>query len=156
MSRLRTSMALASVVVAAVACFEGVRYAAYKDPVGIPTICFGETRGVKIGDRATPAQCEKMLAASLLEHEAGMSACLKFPDSIPDKTWAAMVSFTYNVGVAAFCKSTLARHLNSGSIAAACNQLLRWDKAGGFTLPGLTKRRRAERVLCLEGLEQGK
>lgn len=152
-SRLKKGAAITGVVVTLVGGFEGLRTVAYRDPVGIPTICFGETKNVRMGMTATVEECKGMLTESLVEHERGMAKCLRDPDSIPDKTYGAFVSFTYNVGVGAFCRSTLARKANAGDLASACNQLLFWTRAGGIKLPGLVKRREAERELCLEGLK---
>ena len=152
-SRLKKGAAITGVVVALVGGFEGLRTVAYKDPVGIPTICFGETKNVRMGMTATVEECKAMLTESLVEHERGMAKCLRDPDSIPDKTYGAFLSFTYNVGVGAFCKSTLARMANAGNLRGACDQLLRWTRAGGIKLPGLVKRREAERELCLAGLK---
>jgi lysozyme len=152
MSRLRRNTALAAIVVVAVSGFEGLRLAAYRDPVGIPTACFGETKGIRLGMKFTRPECEAMLTESLVKHEMGMVKCLNNPELLLDGAYGAFVSFTYNVGVGAFCKSTAARLINAGSVKGACDQLLRWDRAAGIRLPGLTKRRKAERELCLEGL----
>jgi lysozyme len=61
------------------------------------------------------------------------------------------VSFAYNVGGGNYCGSTLVRKLNAGDTAGACNELTRWTRAKGIVLPGLVKRREAERQLCLQG-----
>ena len=151
-SRLKKGGALAGALITLVAGFEGLRTYAYRDPVGIPTICFGETRGVKMGDKATVDECKAMLGARLVEFETGMRSCLKNPDAIPNGAYAAFISFTYNVGVGAFCGSTLKRKADAGDITGACNELPKWAKARGITLPGLVKRREAERKLCLGGL----
>lgn len=135
---------------ACVTGFEGLRQVAYKDPVGIPTICFGETAGVKLGDKATMEECQGMLMDSLVKADAAVQACTKV--SLPDERRAALVSFTYNVGGGNYCSSTLVKLLNEGNTYAACNQLPRWNRAKGFVLPGLTRRREAERLLCLKGL----
>lgn len=149
-SRLSRSAALAGLCITLVGGFEGLRTVAYSDPVGIPTICFGETRHVRVGDRATPAQCQALLASRLIDFEAGMAACLK--QTVPDKTYAALLSFTYNVGTGAFCGSTLVKKANAGDLVGACNELPKWNLAAGIPLPGLTTRRAAERALCLDGL----
>ena len=151
MSRLKKSVALTGVCLSLVAGFEGLRTYAYRDAVGIPTICFGETRGVKMGDRKTTEQCRAMLGDRLLEFEQGMNACLKA--QVPDGAYAAFLSFSYNVGTGAFCKSTLVRKANAGDLRGACNELMKWDKAAGIRLAGLTRRRVDERALCLEGLK---
>lgn len=132
-----------------VAGFEGVRTVAYRDPVGIPTICFGETKGVKLGDRATMDECKGMLADSLEEANQGVTACIKTP--INDNQRAALVSFTYNVGTGALCKSTLAHKFNAGDAIGGCNELTKWVYAKGIKLPGLERRRVEERKLCMAG-----
>lgn len=113
--------------------FEGLRLVAYRDPVGISTACFGETKGIRMGMTFTRAECDKMLLDSLIEHETGMERCITVP--LKDETHVALLSFTYNVGVGAFCKSTLVRKLNAGDTKGACDELMRWNKAGGMTLP---------------------
>ncbi len=135
----------AAICVTCVAGFEGLRTVAYRDPVSIPTICYGETLGVKMGDRKTEYECKTMLTSRLEQFNRGVDKCIRVPMS--ESRRAAMVSFSYNVGTGAFCKSTLARKLNAGD-PKACDELLKWDKAGGLPLPGLTRRRIAERTLC--------
>ncbi|NHZ78454.1 glycoside hydrolase family protein [Massilia sp. CCM 8695] len=138
-----------AIAVTLVGGFEGLRLAAYADPVGIPTICFGETKGVRLGQRATLAQCDAMLADSLAIANGAVDACIRAP--LPDYRRAALVSFAYNVGQANLCGSTLARKMNAGDALGACDELLRWTLAKGIRLPGLVKRRQAERNLCLVG-----
>ncbi|NHZ93233.1 glycoside hydrolase family protein [Massilia sp. CCM 8733] len=137
----------AAIALTVVAGFEGLRQAAYLDPVGIPTICFGETKGVRLGQRATLEQCDAMLAASLQLANHAVDDCIRAP--LPDYRRAALVSFTYNVGQASLCGSTLARKLNAGDVAGGCDELLRWTYAKGIRLPGLVKRRAVERNMCL-------
>ena len=135
-----------------VSYYEGVSNKAYLDPVGIWTICYGETKGVGKGDYKTDEECLDSLAEELTEHHKKMMLYIKTPISVKEE--AAYLSFTYNVGVGAFSKSTLLRDLNSGDRVGACNQLLRWAKAGGKRLKGLTLRREAENKLCLEGVKE--
>lgn len=149
MARLRKGSAALAVVVALVGGFEGLRTYAYRDPVGIPTICFGETRGVKMGDTATVEQCQQMLGDRLVEFSAGVDRCLTA--NVPAQSYAAFVSFAYNVGTGAFCSSTLVKKANAGDLVGACNQLPRWTRAAGIVLPGLVNRRSQEQALCLEG-----
>lgn len=151
-SRLAQSAALLAAAIALIGTFEGLRTKAYRDPVGIPTICFGETRGVHMGDVKTVEQCKEMLGDALLEFEQGMLRCLKNPAAIPDKSYTAFLSLAYNIGNGAFCKSSIARALNAGDLRTACNNILRFNKAGGRVLQGLVKRRKQERALCLQGL----
>lgn len=138
--------------IAFVGAWEGLRLTAYRDIVGIPTVCYGETRGVHLGDRHTRTECDAMLLASLRRHEAGMRRCLNAPDRLPEKTYIAFVSLTYNIGVGTFCRSTAARRLNAGNIRGACEAATWFDKAGGRKVRGLVRRRVAEHALCVEGL----
>ena len=132
--------------------FEGKSNTSYLDPVGIWTICYGETRGVRQGDYKADEECLNSLAEELTDHHKKMMLYIKTPVSVKEE--AAYLSFTYNVGVGAFSKSTLLKKLNTGNRVEACNQLLRWDKAGGKRLKGLTLRREAENKLCLEGVKE--
>jgi len=143
------------ICVACVAPLEGLRQVAYYDPVRIPTYCFGETQRpdgtpVRMGDSATAEECKEMLGERIEEFGRGVDKCVKVP--LPPARKAAFVSFSYNVGMAAFCKSTLVKRLNVGDTVGACDELLRWTSAKGIKLPGLVKRRETERAMCMEGL----
>ena len=135
---------------ALVTWFEGRSLMAYLDPVGIPTICEGVTQGVKLGDRATPAQCDQLLQRELRIALTAVDRQVRVP--LPDTRRAALGSFVYNVGEGQFSSSTLLRLLNGGDARGACAQLSRWIYAGGKQLAGLVKRRAAERELCEVGL----
>lgn len=130
--------------------FEGLRTVAYRDPVGIPTICFGETLGVQMGDTATVAQCEDKLARRILQFDDAVTACLgETPQRGPR---VAFVSLAYNIGADAFCRSTLARKYRAGDLQGACAEISRWTYAKGIQLPGLVKRRAQERRICESAL----
>lgn len=135
---------------ALVSWFEGRSLVAYLDPVGIPTICEGVTLGVKLGDQATPAQCDQLLQRELRIALTAVDRQVRVP--LPDTRRAALGSFVYNVGERQFSSSTLLRLLNSGEVRGACAQLSRWVYAGGKQLAGLVNRRAAERELCEVGL----
>jgi len=135
---------------ALVTWFEGRSLVAYLDPVGIPTICEGVTQGVKLGDRATPAQCDQLLQRELRIALTAVDRQVRV--RLPDTRRAALGSFVYNVGEGQFSSSTLLRLLNSGDERGACAQLSRWVYAGGKQLAGLVNRRAAERELCEGGL----
>lgn len=152
LSGVGLSAALVLAGASTVSYYEGVSNKAYLDPVGIWTICYGETKGVDKGDYKTDEECLDSLAEELTDHHKKMVMYIKTP--ISEKEEAAYLSFTYNVGVGAFSKSTLLNKLNSGDRVGACNQLLRWDKAGGKKLKGLTLRRQSENKLCLEGVQE--
>lgn len=130
-----------------VAAFEGLRQTAYLDPVGIPTACFGATKGVRLGQVYTREQCDNLLAQDLLIANADVNSCVRVP--LTEGQRVALVSFTYNVGRGNLCGSTLVRKLNAGDYVGACNELPRWVYAKGVKLPGLVNRREQERALCL-------
>lgn len=129
--------------------FEGCRLSAYRCPAGVPTIGFGHTKGVKMGDRLPDVAAAKKLLQQDLNNEyiPGVLKSVRVP--LTQNQLDALVSLCYNIGVGAIAKSTLIRKLNAGDINGAANEFLRWDKAGGRTLPGLTRRRVAERQLFL-------
>lgn len=133
---------------------EGLRQVAYKDPVGVLTVCYGTTGDdVKSNRVYSLKQCKAMLNRDMLKAIEAVDKCAP---GLPDNTLAAFADAVYNLGTTIVCdtkKSTAARMLRSGDIAGACNQLPRWSfaKVGGVSvaLPGLIKRRERERVLCL-------
>lgn len=152
-TRSTQGVAALTATLAFIGSWEGLRLDAYRDVVGVPTICYGETKGVKLGQSRTKAQCDDMLMSRVAEFEVELDKCLTV--SVPTDTKIAFVSWAYNVGSTAACKSTLVRKANAGDIAGACNELPRWNKAGGRTLKGLVNRRSAEQKLCHQGLTQG-
>ena len=136
-----------------VAPWEGLELRAYRDIVGVLTICYGETNGVRPGQTATKTECDSMLARQLVTYEGYLDRCLTA--TVPVKTKISLISWTYNVGGGAACGSTLVRKANAGDITGACNELPKWNRAGGQVVRGLTNRRQAERQLCLEGVKEG-
>lgn len=130
--------------------FEGLRTKAYRDAVGIPTICYGETEGVKMGDTQTVESCGIMLKARLEMFGIAVDYIIEPPMS--PSTHAAFTSLTYNIGIGAFQKSSVAKLYNAGKKREACDFMLKYNRAGGKVLAGLTRRREAERKLCLSGL----
>ena len=129
--------------------WEGLVLKASYDPVGIPTGCYGHTRGVTLGDQYTVEQCELLLNLELMEYLHAVDDYIYVP--MPDTRRAALTSFAYNVGIENFKRSTLRRLMNNGSTAEACDELKRWVFAKGIRLRGLVRRRDAERELCLQG-----
>lgn len=127
--------------------FEGLRLQAYQDAVGVWTIGYGATRGVKVGMSITKDQAERMLLNDVQRFEPEIQRLVTTP--LSQGQWDALVSFTYNLGAANLESSTLRRLLNAGDYAGATEQFPRWNKAGGRVLPGLVRRRAAERELFL-------
>lgn len=154
MSRLKKGGAAAAIAIGLIGGFEGIRTHAYRDVVGIPTVCFGETRGVHMGDVYTVDECKVMLGDALVEFETNMRRCLVAPDSIPDKPYIAFLSLSYNIGSGRFCNSTVRKRANDGDLRGACDAIMAFNKGGKplHVIAGLTKRRTEERKLCLEGL----
>lgn len=151
MSRIKKSVAVASVCAGLVGGFEGVRQTAYADPAtrGKPwTICFGETEGVKPGDYRSLAQCKAGLIEGLDRYANGMEACIYRP--LPDARFVGFISLTWNIGVKGFCRSSVARLYNEGRTQEACDAMLKFNRAAGIVFPGLTLRRKREREWCLQ------
>ena len=141
-----------SIATAVVSYYEGYRPTAYRDPVGIATICYGHTATARMGQTLSQAQCTELLQADL--GHAFSAVDRRAQVDLPPPTRAALASFVYNVGEGAFARSTLLRKLNQGDVRGACHELSRWVYAGGRKLNGLVKRRATERELCLAGVEQ--
>ncbi|MDH2313171.1 lysozyme [Methylobacterium brachiatum] len=149
--RLVAGSALAALACTTITGFEGMRTNAYRDSVGIPTICVGETKHVRMGMTIQKPQCEAMLLKRLSEDFApAMERCAKQP--MGDDQYAANLSLIYNIGEGAYCKSTVVRRWNAGDRRGSCHAFLKFDRAGGRVLAGLVKRRKAEEALCLKGI----
>jgi lysozyme len=116
---------------------EGVRYAAYLDSVGVPTIGVGHTAGVRMGDTCDDAQAMEWLADDLKWSEAAVN---KVWVDLEQHQFDALVSFVFNVGPGAFANSTLLRALNNGHYDEVPHQLDRWHIP-----PEITSRRNGER-----------
>lgn len=125
--------------------FEGLRLSAYKCPAGVWTIGYGTTAGVKPGQSITKERAEELLRDDVKRFEDQVLRLVKVP--LTQGQFDALVSFTYNLGAANLGNSTLLRLLNAGDYKGAAAQFDRWTKAGGKELPGLVKRRAAERAL---------
>lgn len=130
--------------------FEGCVLSAYRDAVGVWTIGYGTTKGVKPGMRISKAQAEKLLMDDIhRERIPAINKCVKVP--ISNNELCALISFTYNVGNGALAKSTLVRKLNAGRPRReVADEFLKWVRAGGRVLRGLVRRRKAERELFLD------
>lgn len=132
--------------------FEGLRLKAYDDGVGVWTIGIGTTRyngvtKVKRSDVITEEQAVAYLLYDVSRFESAVNRLVKVP--VTQNQFDALVSFTYNLGEGSFSASTLLRKLNARDYAGAAKEFLRWDKAGGKVMKGLTRRRKAEHDLFL-------
>lgn len=128
--------------------FEGLYLKAYKCPAGIWTIGYGHTKGVKEGQQITASQAEEFLREDVAQFERDV---LKQNLRLTQNQFDALVSFVFNVGGGNFLKSTLLRKAKVNSNDPTIkNEFLRWNKAAGKVLPGLTRRRQAEADLYFE------
>lgn len=124
------------------------RVMTYIDPVNIPTIGFGHTGSdVVLGKIITRAEAEALLRKDLEKAEAAVSSLVKV--TLNDNQFSALVSFVFNVGAGAFKQSTMLKLLNDSKYKAAADQFSRWVMGAGSPLPGLVRRRKAERELFL-------
>jgi lysozyme len=121
-------------------------------PGDVPTLCYGYTKGVQMGDTATDEECIEYLKEELEVALAAVDRLVKV--DITEQERAAYASFVYNVGAGAFSRSTLLRRLNSGDRVGACNEMLRWVYVKGRKVRGLQNRRAVEVELCLMGAKQ--
>ena len=112
----------------------------------VPTIGFGTTDGVKMGDTITPQAAVSRALSDVSRFEGALKRCVKVP--LTQGEYDAYLSLSYNIGSGAFCGSTLVRKLNASDYAGACEQVLVWDKAGGRRVQGLTARRNREYAQC--------
>lgn len=132
--------------------FEGCKLTAYQDSVGVWTIGYGWTQPVdgkpiRAGMTIKQETAERLLKTGLVSYESDVSRLVKV--GLTQGQFDALVSFTYNLGARSLSTSTLLRKLNAGDYAAAADEFLRWNKAGGKVLNGLSRRREAERALFL-------
>ncbi|HBC9222184.1 TPA: lysozyme [Enterobacter cloacae] len=132
--------------------FEGCKLTAYQDSVGVWTIGYGWTQPVdgkpiRAGMTIKQETAERLLKTGLVRYESDVSRLVKV--GMTQGQFDALVSFTYNLGARSLSTSTILRKLNTGDYAGAADEFLRWNKAGGKVLNGLTRRREAERALFL-------
>ena len=141
------ALSLSAAALVGIATHEGYVGQAYRDIVGVWTIGFGTTEQVKPGDKIDPVRALQRKMADVQKFEGALKRCVKVP--LHQYEYDAFLSLAYNIGPGAFCGSTLVRKLNAEDYPGACAEILRWDKAGGKTVAGLTKRRQTEHRQCL-------
>jgi lysozyme len=131
--------------------YEGFRAFAYLCPAGVMTIGFGTTKinGKPIleNQKVTIDEANVLLEQDLKRFEDSVNNLVKV--SLSQNQFDALVSFVYNLGAENFKKSTLLKKINVGEFSEAADEFLKWNKAKGKVLPGLTRRREAERLLFL-------
>tara|TARA_B100001778_G_scaffold252651_1_gene212742 strand:+ start:451 stop:888 length:438 start_codon:yes stop_codon:yes gene_type:complete len=122
--------------------FEGLELQAYQCAAGVWTIGYGHTKGVQKGDEWSKDHADHMLEVELEEYEGYVNNSVTSP--LAQNQFDALVSWTYNLGGGNLKASTMLKVLNAGDYDEVPNQMLRWNKAGGKVLEGLTRRRVAE------------
>jgi lysozyme len=149
----RTRNALAGLSLSAAALVSLVVSESYTDravipvPGDVPTIGFGTTSGVKLGDTIKPPQALARALTDIQKFEGALKQCVKVP--LSQNEYDAYLQLSYNIGSNAFCTSTLVRKLNAGDYAGACSAIKSWDKFKGKPLRGLTLRREREYQQCI-------
>lgn len=147
-----SALSLSAAALVSIAGWETYRETAYyatehERQVGVSTIGWGTTQGVKQTDRTTPDKALVRLLADATQFEQGLRKCIGDDVQMTQGEWDAVVSWSYNVGTGAACKSTLVRKAKAGE--PFCEELLRWNKQAGRELRGLTLRRQAEYRQCM-------
>jgi lysozyme len=131
--------------------FEGFRATAYICPAGVVTVGYGTTRikgnAVQLGTTITTDEADVLLEEDLKKFEDAVNQNVRV--EITQNQFDALVAFVYNVGAGNFKKSTLLKKINDEDFTVAADEFLKWNKAGGKVLKGLTRRRTAERELFL-------
>lgn len=125
-------------------------------PGDVPTIGFGTTEGVKMGDKITPPKAIARSLKDISKFEGALKKCVSVP--LHQYEYDAYIDFSYNVGSSNFCSSTMVKKLNAGDYEGACNEFPKWKMYQGkdCTRPenrkicgGLPIRREEERLSCL-------
>lgn len=159
MSRVKKSVQVAGVLVVVVGGAEGIRQKAYPDPAtrGNPwTVCYGHTGPEVVpGYYRSLEQCKEILLGDLDKHAEPIENCVPWLKRAPVGVYVASVSLSVNIGSGGFCKSSIARKFNAGDYRGGCDAFMLYTRAAGITMPGLVRRRQAERHLCTQGLDRG-
>lgn len=143
-----TALSLSAAALVALAVSEGYSERAIIPVKGdVPTIGFGTTGGVKLGDTITPPQALERKLRDVAQFEGALKRCVTVP--LAQHEYDAYIQLSYNIGSGAFCGSTLVKKLNAGDYAGACGEILKWDRFRGQRLPGLAARRQREYQRCL-------
>lgn len=141
-----------------IALNEGYTERAVPDPVrgtAVPTIGFGTTGGVKMGDTTTPPKALARALVDVQTFEEALKRCVKVP--LYQHEYDAFVDLAYNIGPRAFCGSTVVKRLNAGDYMGACDAILNWRMAAGVDCSepgnkqcaGLWQRRQRLHLQCL-------
>lgn len=142
-----SALAIAFVMVSGNDGLEGREHYAYKDPIGILTVCDGHTGSDIIAGRYySDQECDAITKSDLLKVEKQVKPLILV--DMANTQLAAIYSFVYNVGIGNFKSSTMLKMINSRDRVGACDQLLSWVYAGGKKWKGLMTRREIEQEIC--------
>lgn len=136
---------------ALIADLEGCRLTPYQCSAGVWTSGIGHTAGVVPKRDITEREAAANLVADVLNTEKRLAVCA--PVAMPQQVYDALVSFSFNVGTGAACRSTLVSYLKRQQWWQACDQLTRWVFVNGERSTGLENRRQRERAYCLQGVK---
>lgn len=150
--------ALALAAAAVAAPFEGFKPVAshnWFDPPGTIDIGYGSTNGdipgLKIGDHISEEEARNFMADKLAtKYLPPLRICIPGFDAMPQPRQVAYLDAAYNLGYGGVCRSSMARKVNAGDVQGACEAFMLYTHANGRVLPGLVRRRKAERALCLQ------
>lgn len=149
---LIAALAVSAAGLIGIAQDEGYREAAYIPvPGDVPTLGFGDTHGVKLGDKTDPVRALIKLGGHVTAAETSLRQCL---GNVPmyQREWDAYVRLSINVGAGAVCKSSIKVKLQAGQYEAACRTILGFNQFQGRVLPGLVARREREYRVCMGGV----
>lgn len=160
MNRTRSAIAVLALSAAAfvgITTREGYTdHAIIPVPGDVPTMGFGTTEGVKMGDRTNPVQAVQRALKDASKYEAAVKGCVHAP--LHQHEFDAYVDLAYNIGPSAFCASTIVRRLNAtpADYAGACDAILMWKRykdqdcsaPGNRVCAGLWKDRQRTHALC--------
>ena len=152
MSFERHRIAVAVLSLSAAAFGGLVAYEGYSDraiipvPGDVPTIGFGTTEDVQMGDTITPLKAVERALQDVTRFEGAIKQCVRVP--LHQYEYDAAIQLSYNIGPTAFCNSTVVRRFNAGDYEGACEAFLMWNKVNGRVVRGLVLRRQKEYRLC--------
>lgn len=127
--------------------FEGRKLNSYLCPGNVWTIGYGHTKTARPNQTITAERAEELLLQDIAEFEQAVLRNVTVP--LNENQFAALVSFTFNLGERALKRSSLLRRLNAGDYASVPKELNRWVNANGKRLNGLIRRRKAEGELFM-------
>ena len=148
-STYRNNMNISEQGLELIKIFEGCELKAYKCAAGVWTIGYGHIKGVSEGDEISASTANIMLQEEIVEYEDYINNGVTVP--LKQHQFDAMVSWVYNLGNGNLTSSTLLKVLNSSDYDGVPEQMMRWNKAGGKVLEGLTRRRQAEADMFSNG-----